>query len=87
MSICLLVDNIKDYGFLMAYCIDKDICVFRTYWNEKEKTSMCYKIDYTDKRCYKSDVDYYKENGDEIFKPIFSFDEYGKVVLHYISLS
>ena len=32
-----LISNVEEFGKLMSFCIDNDICVFRTYWNEQEK--------------------------------------------------
>ena len=29
-----LLKNIEEYGKFMAFCIDNDISVFRTYWQE-----------------------------------------------------
>lgn len=29
-----LITNIEEYGKFISFCINKDICVFRTYWNE-----------------------------------------------------
>lgn len=38
-----LIRNIEEYGKLMAYCINKDITVWRTYWDETQKGNRCYK--------------------------------------------
>ena len=32
-----LLISIEEYGKFIAYCIENDISVFRTYWNEREK--------------------------------------------------
>lgn len=29
-----LINSIEEYGKFISFCINKDICVFRTYWNE-----------------------------------------------------
>ena len=36
-KVAYLIANIEDYGKLMAFCIKHDICVFRTYWDERKK--------------------------------------------------
>lgn len=86
MDQCFLIENIEEYGKLIAYCIDKDISVFRVYWDEREKGNMCYNISFTEKRCYYSSRSFYESMGSQIFKPIFSFDEYGKIRLNYIAI-
>lgn len=32
-----LLMSIEEYGKFIAYCIENDITVFRTYWDEREK--------------------------------------------------
>ena len=86
MEQCFLIENITEYGKFIAYCIERDISVFRVYWDEREKGDRCYKISFTEKRCYYSNRSYYESVGIQIFKPVFSFNEYGKIILNYISL-
>lgn len=81
-KVAYLIANIEDYGKLMAFCIKHDICVFRTYWDEREKGKRCYSIDWVEKRCYYSSIQYFKNNGYEIVSPTFCLDEYGN---YYIS--
>ena len=81
-----LIKNIEEYGKLMAYCIDHDITVWRTYWNEKEKGTICYSIDWKLKRCFYSKIDYYQgRNIDnevyDIVEPVFESNEYGNVTI------
>ena len=84
-NIVYLIKNIEEYGKLMAFCIDHDISVWRTYWDEREKGNRCYYINWKEKRCYYSSLDYYqgKYRFDdieyEIVEPIFEFDKYGTV--------
>ena len=77
MKRAYLILNIEEYGKLIAYCIENDVSVFRTYWDEKKKGCRVYQIDWKEKRCYYSDKSYFEENGFEIIIPEFYFDEYG----------
>lgn len=77
-----LITSIEEYGKLIAFCISKDICVYRTYWDEREKRSRCYNIDWKEKRCYYSKLRYYEDNGYEIVKPIFRLNAYGEYDIH-----
>ena len=54
-----IIKNFEDYGILLSYCIDKDISVYRTYY----KPGRCYSIDYKQKRCFYSDMEYYSSSG------------------------
>ena len=72
-----LIKNIEEFGKLMAYCIQNDVSVFRTYWDERESGDRCYRIDWQEKRCYYSRKAYWVENGYEIVIPNFVFDQYG----------
>ena len=83
-----LIKNIEDYGKLMAYCIDHDISVWRTYWDESAKGTIGYHIDWQQKRCFYCKISYWKgDNIDNkvynVVEPIFSFDKYGKVEITY----
>ena len=73
-----LIESVEEYGKLIAFCISKDICVYRTYWDEREKGSRCYNIDWKQRRCYYSNIRYYEYNGYEIVKPIFRLNAYGE---------
>ena len=77
-----LIQNIEEYGKLIAYCIENDISVFRTYWDEREKDNMCYKISFTDKRCYYSSKQYYENLGAKIIIPEFYWDNFGKYKIY-----
>ena len=68
------INNANDYGLLMAFCIEHDVSVFRTYFNVGE----VYNIDFNDKRCYHSKEKYYIDNGYTILVPDFYFDKYDK---------
>lgn len=72
-----LITNIEEYGKLISFCIENDISVWRTYWDEREKGDRCYNIDWKEKRCYYSSRRYYENNGYEIVSPTFQLNEYG----------
>ena len=76
-----LITSVEEYGKLVAFCISKDISIYRTYWDEREKGSRCYNINWKEKRCY------YENNGYEIVKPIFRPNAYGEYVLYGVSTS
>lgn len=79
-----LIKNIEEYGKLIAYCIEKDISVFRSYWDDREKGNRCYNISFKDKRLYYSSKEYYENEGAEIIIPEFyctNFGEY-KIIEH-----
>ena len=75
-KIAYVIKDITEFGKLMAYCIERDICVFRTYWDEREKDRVYY-VDFCDKRCFYSRRAYYEDKGYQIQEPIFSVNEYG----------
>lgn len=78
-----IINNIEEYGKFIAFCIDKDINVFRAYWNEKEKGKVCYEIDWKQKRCFYANVNYFRNEEDyEIIEPVFLADEFGKVFIY-----
>lgn len=73
-----LINNIEEYGKLISFCIENDVSVWRTYWDEREKGDRCYQIDWQEKRCYYSSRRYYEDNGFEIVMPTFLLDKYGE---------
>ena len=80
-----LITSVEEYGKLMAFCVSKDICIYRTYWDERENGNRCYNIDWKKKCCYYGKLRYYENNGYEIVKPIFSLNAYGEYVLYSVS--
>lgn len=78
MKEAYLIQNIEEYGKLMAYCIENDISVFRTYWDERDKGIRCYQPDFSEKRCYYSTINYYQSKGFKITVPVFEVDKYGR---------
>lgn len=72
-----LLISIEEYGKFIAYCIENDISVFRTYWDEREKGDRCYSIDWQQKRCYYSSRKYWESEGYEIIIPNLYVDKYG----------
>lgn len=77
MKKAYLITNIEEYGKLIAFCIEHDISVFRTYWDEREKGDRCYQIDWKEKRCYYSSRRYYEAEGYEIVTPELCANQYG----------
>lgn len=77
-----LIKNIEEYGKLMAYCIENDIVVFRSYWDDREKGNRCYSISFKDKRLYYSSKEYYENKGAEIIIPEFYCDNFGEYKIH-----
>lgn len=77
MKKAYLIRNIEEYGKLIAFCIEKDISVFRTYWDERKKGNRCYCIDWDEKRCLYSSCEYFHDRGYEILTPVFYFDQFG----------
>lgn len=73
-----LIKDITEYGKLIACCIEHDITVFRTYWDEREAGDRCYRIDWKLKHCFYCDRKYWEENGFDIVEPKFRFTEFGK---------
>lgn len=74
-KIAYLITDIGEYGKFMSFCIEHDICVFRTYWDEREKGNRCYVIDWKEKRCYYADKKYYVDEEYIIVRPKFDLDE------------
>ena len=73
-----LIKNIEEYGKLVAYCIENDISVFRSYWDDREKGNRCYNISLEDKKLYYGSKEYYKNEGAEIIIPEFYCTTFGK---------
>lgn len=73
-----IISSIEEFGKLMSLCIEKDISVFRTYWDEREKGSRCYRIAWDEKRCYYCSREYWKIKGYEVVVPVFAVNQYGK---------
>lgn len=73
-----LIKNIEEYGKLIAYCIENDISVFRSYWDDREKSNRCYNISFKDKRLYYSSKEYYENEGAEIVIPEFYCTNFGE---------
>lgn len=77
-----LINNITEYGKLIAYCIQNDISVFRTYWDETAKGRICYHIDFKMRRCFYSNIDYFERSDMfNIIIPEFGINAFGSVIL------
>lgn len=79
MKEAFLIANIEEYGKFISYCIENDVTVFRTYWDEREKGDRCFSIDWEQKRCFYSRRSYYEHIGYEIIEPKFELSNYGDV--------
>lgn len=73
-----LITDIEEYGKFISFCINNDVCVFRTYWDEKEKGDRCYRIDWREKHCFYSSRRYFEINGFSVVTPVFVLDKYGE---------
>ncbi|MCH5315447.1 MAG: hypothetical protein J1E81_06005 [Eubacterium sp.] len=62
----------------MAYCIENDISVWRTYWDERESSKRAYCIDWKTKRCEYTDTEYWKSRDIDVEIPNFYIDQYGR---------
>lgn len=76
------IDNISDYGKLVSYCIEHDVSVFRSYYDNR--VLRFYHIDLSDKRLYyvtdKSHLKSLYPDDDQnviVMKPDFKLDDYG----------
>lgn len=76
-KIAYLIKDIAEYGKLISYCIENDINVWRTYWNEHEAGNRCYQIDWKSKKCFYSRRKFFEEDGFEIIEPQFRLTEFG----------
>lgn len=77
MKKAYLITNIKEYGKFISFCIENDIQVWRTYWNEREKGDRCYFINWIERRAYYSPRKYWENNKIEIVTPKFTLNQYG----------
>ena len=84
-KIAYRISSIEDYGKFMAFCIDKDINVWRTYWSEREKGDRCYNIDWKEKRCYYGSERYYIDNDYTVIDPTFSMNAFGDYCIEHDS--
>lgn len=80
-NVAYLINTIEEYGKLVAYCIDHDISVWRSYWDQRGAGRICYSIDRKDKRLMLSDRLFYEKNGYEVVTPVFDVTEYGKITI------
>lgn len=82
-KIAYRISNIEDYGKFIAFCINKDITVWRTYWDEQEKGDRCYYIDWKEKRCFYSPEWFYVDKCCTIINPTFSINSVGDYYIDY----
>ena len=78
MKVAYLIADIEEYGKLLSLCIEKDINVWRLFWDEREKGDRCYHIDWQEKRCYYSSRKFYENKGYKIVAPVFNVDKWGQ---------
>lgn len=81
MKKAYLITSIQEYGKLISFCIENDISVWRTYWDEREIGERCFHIDWNEKRCYYSSRRYYDSNDYKIVEPYFILDQWGCYIL------
>ena len=73
-NVTYLIKNIEEYGKLIAYCIQNDIDVSKTYWEEGALNKHCYHIDVEKNKCLYNTYEYYKSKGYKIVEPEFYID-------------
>lgn len=80
-----LIKSIEEYGKFVAYCIYKDINVWRLYYDDSTKGQICFNINWKEKRCYYGSLNYYLGEHDdveyEVVLPEFEIDKFGRVKL------
>ena len=79
VEVVYYIDNIGDYGYFIAFCIDNDITVWRAYYPANEPK--CFYIDWRQKRLWYGSVDSYKKDGFTVVRPKFARNEYGGIEL------
>ena len=77
MRTAYLISNIEEYGKFISFCIHKDVSVFRSYWDERQKGKRCYCIDWSEKRCYYAHRSHYEVEGIPVVYPHFTLDQFG----------
>ena len=77
-KVAFIISNIEEYGKFISFCIDYDICVFRSYWDEREKSHWCYSIDWESNKCFYSPRSYYENKNYEVVTPKFELDDDGR---------
>lgn len=80
-KIAFVISNVEEYGKFVSFCINNDISLWRTYWDERVKGDIAYSIDWKDKKCFYGHKNFYKNNGYEIIVPTFEITEYGNYKL------
>lgn len=76
-KVAYLINDISEFGKFVAFCIEKDISVWRNYWNQREAGTHCYTIDWKNRACQHSSERFYREEGYKIVVPEFRVDAYG----------
>lgn len=76
-----LIKNITEFRKFIAYCINNDISVWRTYWHNGYKGERCYYIDWRERECHYASCNYYYCAHYKIVIPIFQIDNYGNYVI------
>ena len=77
MNIAYLISTIEDYGKFVSILINRDVSCWRLYWDERKVGSVCYIIDWREKRCYYGSLAYCIESEYRIIKPKFVLDKFG----------
>lgn len=67
--------NAEHFGLFLIYCVEKDITVWRTYWDNRKKDRL-YILNWQERRVYYTDFDDEKY---EVIVPKFHFDGFGTI--------
>lgn len=82
MRIAFRIDNLWDYGALLAYAIDHDVDVKCGNWNDTKKHSYAYFIGAGSRQLFKSEESILARAGFDVVKPIFRVKEDGTVSIY-----
>lgn len=82
MKIAFHLEDIWDYGKLIAYAIDRNIDVNRAVWNENETDDYAYFICYNTRCLYRRDTSTLIKTGYYIDTPTFKHETDGKVSMY-----
>lgn len=86
MRIAFRIDNLWDYGALLAYAIDRGIDVSCGNWNDTKKHNCAYFIGACTRQLFKSEETILAKAGFDVAKPIFHVEEDGTVSIYSTQL-
>lgn len=85
MLIAFHIDDLWDYGALIAYAIDRDIDVRGVSWNGIERDDYAYFIGYDRRRLYKRRKSMLLELGFDIVIPEFRSEQDGSASMYIMT--